>query len=77
VRKVDASGGRLSSEARGEVEVEDGVLVVRRIHVHYTLSGAAADADVVERVHGFHARRCPIARSIGGAIAITTSFELA
>jgi uncharacterized OsmC-like protein len=50
---------------------------VRRIHVHYMLSGAAADADVVERVHGFHARRCPVARSIGGAVDITTSFDLA
>jgi uncharacterized OsmC-like protein len=73
---VDAGGGRLTADARGEIEVEDGVLVLRRIHVHYTLAGGA-DAAVVERVHEFHARRCPVARSIGSAVDITTSYELA
>jgi uncharacterized OsmC-like protein len=50
--------------------------VLRRIHVHYTLSGEA-DPGVVERVHGFHAQRCPVARSIGSSVDITTSYELA
>jgi uncharacterized OsmC-like protein len=50
--------------------------VLRRIHVHYTLTGGA-DAAVVERVHGFHAQRCPVARSIGDAVDITTSYDLA
>jgi uncharacterized OsmC-like protein len=49
--------------------------VLRRIHVHYTLAGDA-DGAVVERVHGFHAQRCPVARSIGSAVDITTSYEL-
>ncbi len=31
------------SEATGEIEVEDGVLVIKRIHVRYLLR---ADADV-------------------------------
>lgn len=34
------------------------------------------DRDVVERVHGFHADHCPVARSIRDAIDITTSYEL-
>jgi uncharacterized OsmC-like protein len=49
--------------------------VIKRIHVRYTLAvDARADLGVVERVHGFHAARCPVARSIGGAIAITTEY---
>ena len=32
-RNVDASGGKLSADVTGEVESEDGVLVIRRIHV--------------------------------------------
>lgn len=32
------------------------------------------DLAVVERVHGFHAAKCPVARSIGEAIAISTEF---
>jgi hypothetical protein len=32
-RQIDASEGKLSAEVTGEVEEEDGVLVIRRIHV--------------------------------------------
>lgn len=60
----------------GEIELEDKVLVVKRIHAHYRLKGDAVDPDVVERVNGFHADRCPVARSIRDAIEITTSYEL-
>ena len=64
-------------EVRGEVETtDDGVLVIRRIHVTYQLAGAQEHREVVERVHGFHARKCPIYRSLEAAIDITTSFEL-
>jgi hypothetical protein len=30
----------------------------------------------VERVHGFHARFCPVARSLAGSIDISTRLEL-
>lgn len=36
---------------------------------------ADADLAVVERVHGFHAAGCPVARSIGDAITISTEYE--
>jgi uncharacterized OsmC-like protein len=74
---MNASGGRLTSEARGEVELSDGVLVLRRIHVRYRIEADRhTDLDQVERVHGFHRARCPVARSIGGAVDITTSYEV-
>ena len=64
----------------GEVEVDDGVLVLRRIHVVYTLEADAGfapdhrleDGETIDRVHGFHARFCPVYRSLEGAIDITT-----
>jgi uncharacterized OsmC-like protein len=65
-----------SSEARGEIELEDKVLVIKRIHVHYKLQGDGIDPAVVERVHSFHAGKCPVARSIEGAIEVTTDWEL-
>jgi uncharacterized OsmC-like protein len=61
----------------GEVELEGKVLVIRRIHAHYRLKAAeGADRDAIERVHGFHAEKCPVARSIQGAIEVSTSYEL-
>ena len=57
----------------GEIEKDGKVLVIRRIHVTYTLRGVPEDRrEVVERVHGFHADFCPVARSIRAAIDIST-----
>jgi uncharacterized OsmC-like protein len=50
--------------------------VIKRIHVHYKLQGEGIDPEVVERVHSFHASKCPVARSIEGAIEVTTDWEL-
>lgn len=77
-RGIDASEGRLTSEAEGAVVVEDKVLVIKRIHVHYRLSGCPDDKrEAAERSHAFHVSRCPVAKSIGGCIAITTELEFA
>lgn len=73
---MDASNGKLSCEAEGEMEKEGGVLVIKRIHVTYRLQADAEHVETIERVHGFHADKCPVARSIGPAIDITTSYEL-
>lgn len=66
----------MTADVRGEVEKEDGVLVIRRIHVAYRLKAGEEDRQTVERVHGFHRERCPVYRSIHTAIEITTEFEL-
>lgn len=74
---MKASEGRLSSEAAGEVESEDGVLVIKRIHVVYTLTlDAEADRDAVQRAFERHMPSCPVYRSIGSAIEITTALTL-
>jgi organic hydroperoxide reductase OsmC/OhrA len=52
------------------------VLVIKRIKVRYRLSVPAEHRELVERVHGFHARFCPVARSLEGAIDISTELEL-
>jgi uncharacterized OsmC-like protein len=64
----------------GEVEKEGGILVLRRIHVKYDL-WIAEDIltekvrDTVARVLEMHADRCPVAKSIKGAIEVTTEVE--
>ena len=61
---------------RGEVEKEDEVLVIRRIHVTYNVQAVKADREIVDRVHSFHADKCPVYRSIASAIEITTEYRL-
>lgn len=66
----------MTSDARGEVETEDNVLVVKRIHVIYTLRAPKEARETIERVHGMHAMHCPLYRTLHNAIAITTEVRL-
>ena len=75
-RHIDASGGKLTADVTGEVETDDGVLVIRRIHVHLTLVAGAEARDAVERVHGFYAMRCPLYRTLHDAIQLTSTYTL-
>ena len=68
----------MSSEAEGDVHIVDKVLVIKRIRVRYTLTGCPDDKrEAAERSHAFHAGRCPVAKSIGGSIEITTELTFA
>lgn len=52
------------------------MLIIKRIHVTYHLKAAAEHRETIERVLGFHADFCPVARSIKDSIDISTSLEL-
>ena len=60
------------------METEDGVLIIRRIHVVLRLKAPAGQRETVERVHGIFADRCPVYRTLKPAIEITTelAFEV-
>lgn len=60
------------SEAVGEVELEDNVLVIRRIHVVLKLKVQESSRETANRVHGFFADKCPVYRTLKPAIAMTT-----
>jgi uncharacterized OsmC-like protein len=60
------------SEAVGEIELEDNVLVIRRIHVRLKLKAEESHWETANRVHGIFAEKCPIYRSLKAAIAMTT-----
>ena len=51
--------------------------MIRRIRVVYRLRGVDGDArETVERVHGMHADRCPVYRTLHGCIDISTELRL-
>ncbi len=76
MRGIAAGEGKLVAEATGDVELDGSVLVLRRIHVQYRLKAGPESREAAERVLGVHVDHCPVARSIGGSIAITTSLTL-
>ena len=62
--------------ATGEVELEDGVLVLRRIQVRFTLRSIRPEQrEAAERAHAVFAPHCPVYRSIHKAVAITTDLH--
>lgn len=61
--------------ARGEIELDGKVLIIKRIHVEY--SGAQIPADkreAAERALSTHQQSCPVSRSIEAAIEVTTGW---
>ena len=75
-RHIDASNGKLVAEVTGEVETEEGVLVIRRIHVAMRLVAPEEARDTVERVHGIYAMRCPLYRTLHNAIQLTSDYTI-
>jgi uncharacterized OsmC-like protein len=60
------------------VELERGVLVLKRIHVSYRLAGCSEELRAAAmRAFDAHQSHCPVAVSIGGSIAISTSITFA
>jgi hypothetical protein len=60
----------------GEVETEEGVLVVRRIHVAILLLSSEQVKETVERVHGLYPMRCRLYRTSHKAIQLTSACDL-
>lgn len=75
-RHIDASQGKLIADVTGEVETEDGVLVIRRIHVDLQLAAPEQSRETVERVHGIYAMNCPLYRTLHKSIQLTSSYRL-
>ncbi|MBA2454303.1 MAG: OsmC family protein [Chloroflexia bacterium] len=75
-RHIPAGEGHLSSHTIGEIETDDGVLVVRRIHVTYRLRLERERRSAAERAHAVHHDACPVYRTIKQCVAITTSLEM-
>jgi hypothetical protein len=75
-RQIDASNDKLTAQVKGEVELEDNGLVIRRIHVAMRLAAPEDKRATIERVHGIYAMSCPLYRTLYNAIQLTSSYEL-
>jgi uncharacterized OsmC-like protein len=75
-RQIDASEGKLTAEVTGEVEQEEGVLVIRRIHVLMRLVAPEGAREKVKRVHEVYPMHCPLYRTLHNVMQLTSSVEL-
>jgi uncharacterized OsmC-like protein len=65
----------LRAETVGEVETEGKVLVIKRIKQVFYLTAEERDRPTIERVLGFYADSCPVARSVKKSIEISSELE--
>ena len=79
-RGIPAGKDLLSSSTIGEIERENNVLVIKRIHIKYQLNIDAELAEEksasIQRVMNVHAAACPVHKSISNCIEITTELNI-
>lgn len=64
-------------EVEGDIETEDGVLVIRRIRVRYRLRLEPDQAETARRAHDVHHPKCPVYLTLYRCVDISTELELA
>ena len=65
-------------EAEGVNEVVDRMVVLTKIHAHYTIRlPEGASREKVDRALATHVAKCPTARSLEGAVEVTWSADVA
>ena len=68
----------ISVEAEGTNEVVDRMVVLTKIHAHYTIRlPEGAPREKVDRALATHVAKCPTARSLEGAVEVTWSADVA
>jgi uncharacterized OsmC-like protein len=61
---------------RGEVEKDEAVLVIRRIHVVYRLKASTEREEAIRRAFEIHPPSCPVYRTLSGCIDVTMELDL-
>jgi uncharacterized OsmC-like protein len=77
VRGISVPDGDLSCTAEGTNEIVDRIIVLTRIHVHYTIRlPEGADREAVDRALASHVAKCPTAQSIKESVAVDWTAEV-
>lgn len=76
VREVRLDPDAMRAEAEGINEVVDGIPTLREIRVRYALRVPREARERVDRALARHQEKCPTARSLVGAVAVSWSAEI-
>ncbi|MCY4399008.1 MAG: OsmC family protein [Gemmatimonadetes bacterium] len=77
VRGIPMANDAIRVKAEGVNEVVDRMVVLTRIHAHYTIRvPEGAPRDKVDRALATHVAKCPTAQSLKGAVDVTWSADV-
>jgi len=75
-RHIPVANGQLTAEVAGDIVAEaDNVLVIRRIHIVYSLQVDPSQQAAAIEAHSGYSQRCPVYRSLCRAIDITSELR--
>ncbi len=66
----------MTAEVEGGIDKDDGVLVIRTIHVRYTLRMEAGGEERARRAHEIHHPFCPVYRTLAGCVEFSTELDI-
>ena len=76
MRGIAVPDGDISCTAEGTNEVVDWIILLTKIHVHYSIRlPEGADREKVDRALETHVSKCPTAQSIKDSVETTWSVE--
>jgi uncharacterized OsmC-like protein len=76
VRGIAVPNGSISCTAEGTNEVVDRIILLTKIHVHYTIRlPEGADQEKVDRALETHVAKCPTAQSIKDSVDVTWTVD--
>ncbi len=76
VRQVKLEDDAIEAKAEGRNEIRDGLPVLTEIRIRYRLAIPAGSRETVDRALARHQDKCPTARSLEGAVAVSWSAEI-
>lgn len=76
MRGIAVPNGDISCTAEGTNEVVDRIIVLTKIHVHYSIRlPEGADQEKVDRALASHVDKCPTAQSIKDSVEVKWSVD--
>jgi uncharacterized OsmC-like protein len=75
-RKIPAYGGTLETEVEGDIEEENKLLLLTKVHIKYKLSIPKGKRAEAERALQLHDSRCPVSQSVQRGIKVEWSADI-
>jgi len=76
VRQVKLPPDAVACDVEGVNEVRDGVPVLTRVSIRYRLRIPAGTREAVDRALARHQEKCPTAKSLEPAVAVSWTAEI-
>jgi uncharacterized OsmC-like protein len=75
-RGIQMGADDIRATAEGANELRDGIIMLTKIDIHYELRVPAGSRETVDRALSRHQEKCPTARSLAPAVAITWTADI-